>query len=107
MLMTRVGRVLQDLASAREVTDAEVRRHAMDCALLMEQAHQRFEAFHDPAARDEALLWMHRRDEALRSLSPSWKAAREAQIQQRIAEGATGCYFIDQADKARAARRRG
>ena len=43
---------------------------------------------------------MHRRDEAHRSLSPAWKASREAQIQQAIAEG-TGCFFMDQADAAR------
>jgi hypothetical protein len=99
-VLNRVGRVLQDLAAARAVSDSEIRQHALDCGLLMEQAYDRFQAHGEPAAREEALLWMCRRDEALRSLSPSWKAAREALIQFAIAEG-TGCYFLDQADAAR------
>lgn len=98
----RVGRFLQAMAAARELTDQEIRQHAADCAQLMEQAYSRFEATGNPADREEACLWMHRRDEAMRALSPAWKAAREAQIQQAIAES-TGCYFIDSADAARAA----
>lgn len=105
-LLNRVGRVLQDLSAARQVSDAEIRQHAADCTALMEAAYDRFLAHQDPADREEACLWMHRRDEALRSLSPAWKAAREAQIQQDIAQG-TGCFFMDEADAARQALRGG
>lgn len=99
--LLRVGRFLQAVAAARTVSDAEIRQHAMDSAHLMEAAYERFQASGDPADREEAVLWMHRRDEAMRSLSPAWKAAREAQIQQAIGQG-TGCYFMDCADAARA-----
>jgi hypothetical protein len=37
------------------------------------------------------------RDEALRSLSPAWKAAREAEIQRAIAAD----YFLQQGELAR------
>lgn len=55
--------------------------------------------------REEAEIWMHRRDAANRALSPAWKAAREAEIQRAAAAGpgGTGCYFLDQADRDRAA----
>jgi hypothetical protein len=82
--MVRIGRVLQDLANARIVTDAEIRQHAADCTSLMEQAYSRFQEHGNPADRDEAVLWMHRANEAIRCLSPAWKAAREAQIQQLV-----------------------
>lgn len=101
--LLRVGRFLQAVAAAREISDAEIRQHAMDCAHLMEAAYERFQASGDPADREEAVLWMHRRDEAMRSMSPAWKAAREAQIQQAIGQG-SGCYFMDSADADRARR---
>lgn len=99
--MVRVGRVLQDLSAARAVSDDDIRQHARDCTLLMESAYERFQAGDctDITAREEAYLWMHRRDEANRCLSPQWKAAREAQIQQAISAGAG--YFIEQGDAAR------
>lgn len=98
--LLRVGRFLQAVAAARTtVSDTEIRQHAMDCAHLMEAAYERFQASGDPADREEAVLWMHRRDEAMRSMSPAWKAAREAQIQQVIGQG---CFFVEQGDAARA-----
>jgi hypothetical protein len=100
--LLRVGRFLQAVAAARSLTDQEVRQHAADCSRLMEAAYARFEAHGDPADREEAVLWMSRRDEAMRSLSPAFKAAREAEIQRAIARG-TGCYFLDSADAARGA----
>jgi hypothetical protein len=99
-LLNRVGRVLGDMAAAREVSDAEIRQHAQDCARLMEQAYVRFEETADPADRERAYLWEHRRFEAHQALSPAWKAAREAQIQQDIA--ASAGYFVEQGDAARA-----
>lgn len=67
--LSRVGEVLQGISAAREITDAELRQHAMDCTHLMEVAYQRFQEHQNPADRDEAVLWMHRRDEALRDFS--------------------------------------
>lgn len=87
-LLNRVGRVISDIAAERTVTDDEIRQHALDCAWLMERAHDRFTQHGNPADRDEAVLWMHRQHEALRSLSPAWKAAREAEINRRISETA-------------------
>lgn len=100
VLMMRVGRFLQDVLYDRQVADDELRQHAMDCTLLMERAHFRFEQFGDPADRDEAVMWMHYRDRANRSLSPEWKAKREADIQES--------HFESLADQARLhAQRRG
>lgn len=96
-LMVRVGLALQNLRVG-SMSDAEIRQHAIDCTDLMEQAHDRFMAHGQPADREEAVRWMHRRDAANAALSPEWKAAREAQIQQRIAQG---CYFVEQGDAAR------
>jgi outer membrane lipopolysaccharide assembly protein LptE/RlpB len=68
MLMMRVGRILQNLNAGRTVEEAEVRQHAEDCAVLMERAYARFEATGIASDREEAVLWMHTRDQALRSL---------------------------------------
>lgn len=69
VLWNRVGRFLQGVNASREIADEEILQHAQDCTTLMERAYQRFEDFHNPADRDEAVLWMTRRDEALRILS--------------------------------------
>ena len=98
-ILNRVGRVLQDMTAERAVSDGEIRQHAVDCSRLMEQAYERFQDSGNPADRDEALLWMYRRDEAVRALSTAWQAAREAQIQQDISQGAG--YFIDQGERDR------
>lgn len=99
VVLNRVGRVISDMAAARAVGDFELRQHALDCAHLMEEAYGRFQATGNVHDREDALLWMSRRDEALRSLSPAWKAAREAEIQQAIGQG---CFFMEQGDAARA-----
>lgn len=95
----RVGRVLQDLAAARVVSDAELRQHAADCRLLMEAAYGRFQETSNPADREEACLWMERARLAHQALSPEWKAAREAEIQRGITEGVG--YFAEQGTAAR------
>lgn len=97
LLIARVSRVLQDMAAARPVSDQDLRQHAADCSALMEQAYARFEEHGIPADREEAVLWMFRRDEAHRSLSPAWRAAREAQIQQAIAQGVG--FFVTEGDQ--------
>lgn len=86
-LLARIDRFVQDISAGRIVPDAEIRRHAADCTLLMEQAEARFREHRDPADREHAAMWMHRRDEANNSLGNE--------------QGATGCYFMDQADAAR------
>ena len=100
-LLSRVGRVLQDMNAGRAVTDAEVLQHETDCRRLSEACYERFEDTQLPADREEAVLWLARATEARKCLSPAFKQAREAQIQQAIAEG-TGCFFLDSADAARA-----
>jgi hypothetical protein len=69
LALFRVGEVLQAFAAARAVSDAELRQHAMDCTHLMEVAYGRYQAHQIAADREEAVLWMHRRDEALRIFS--------------------------------------
>lgn len=104
-LMNRVSRVLQDMAAARPVSDQDLRQHAADCSALMEQAYARFEEHGIPADREEAVLWMHHRDHALRSFSPQWVAQRQAEIQQAIAQGVG--FFVTEGESdstARAAR---
>ena len=100
-LLSRVGRVIQDMNAGRAVTDAEVLQHEADCRRLSESTYDRFQATGNPADREEAVLWLARATEARKCLSPAFKQAREAQIQQEIAQG-TGCYFLDMADAARA-----
>lgn len=85
--VTRAGLVLQAIADGRTLTDAEIRQHAMDCAFLMERSYARFSEFGDESGREEAIAWDLRRKDALKSLSPEWRAAREAQILADIAAG--------------------
>jgi hypothetical protein len=100
-LLARIERMVQELSAGRVVPDDEIRQHASDCTQLMERAYARFLEHRLPSDREEAMLWMHGRDEANKALSPEFKAARELQIQAAIAQGTTWCYFIDQGDAAR------
>ena len=99
--MLRVGAVLQQLAEARTVSDQELLQHASDCRWLMERAYDRFISSGRKEDREEAVQWMHRGQDAMRSLSPAWKAAREAEILRTIDEGVG--YFAAQgvADRQR------
>lgn len=98
-LLNRVGRVLQDMNAGREVTDAEVLQHQSDCRLLFEQAHARW--LQGCESREVVEQWQACFLQAGRCLSPAWKAAREAEIQQDIARGQD--YFVTAGDTARAA----
>lgn len=84
-LMNRVGRALQ--AFARGLSDEEIRQHIADCGVLYQARYARFERLGDPNDREEAILWLHRMQEAQRALSPAGKAAREAEIQRAIDDG--------------------
>lgn len=62
---TDVTAILQRLDAGRALSARELEQHIADCTLLMERAYQRFEQHQNPADRDEAVLWMHRRDAAV------------------------------------------
>lgn len=66
--LSRVGEFLQALSAGRVVSDAEVRQHAVDCTHLHEVAYERYQASQLPQDREESCLWLHARDEALRTL---------------------------------------
>jgi hypothetical protein len=96
----RVGAVLQQWALGRTVADHEILQHASDCRWLMERAYDRFISSGRKEDREEAIQWMRRGQEAMRSLSPAWKAAREAQVMVDIDSGVG--YFAAQAEMDRA-----
>lgn len=98
-LHARVERVLHDLSAGRTIADDELLQHRADCRFLMEQAADRW--MDGRESREVVDLWMHRFMAACEALSPAWKAAREAQIQQSIAEGIG--FFVTQGDRAREA----
>jgi len=66
--LARVGAALAEMAAGRTLSDQELRQHAKDCGFLMESAYSRFQRFAEVAAREEALLWLDRRNEALKQL---------------------------------------
>lgn len=83
--LMRAGRVIQDLASAREISDAELLQHRADCTRLMEEAAVLW--MDGRESRETVEFWQARATEAHQALSPAWKAAREAEIDRRIARG--------------------
>lgn len=102
----RMERILRDLQAGRQVPDQDLLQHAQDCTDLMNVSYGMFEAGQGEQYRDEAARWKNCAQHARNCLSPEWKAAREAQIQHGIAAG-TGCYFLDEADRARRAANEG
>lgn len=48
--------------------EKDVRKYAQECRNLMEEAYARFQCSGTDKDREEALLWMRRRDGALRSI---------------------------------------
>ena len=69
------------------MTAAELEAHIADLAGLMEQAYARFEAQGDPHDRDNAVHFMHLRDQAIASRSPEQVARMEQALQERISAG--------------------
>jgi len=69
------------------MTDAEREQHIADLAGHMEAAYARFEAHHDPADRDNAVHFMHLRDEAIKSRSADQQARITARIEEAIDNG--------------------
>lgn len=83
------------------MTDAEREQHIADCTWLMERSYDLFQQHGNPSDRDDAVLWMHRLHEAIRGRRPAVKAAMEAKVLREVEAGAA--YFLDQADRDRAA----
>lgn len=96
-LQNRVARVQGDLRAGRTVSDADLIQHRADCTRLMEAAAELW--LQGCESRETVEIWQARALEAHSMLSPAWKAAREAQIQQAIGQG---CFFVEQGDAARA-----
>lgn len=97
-----VGEVLRRMDAGRELGDQELEQHISDCNTLWTQAYARFQEHANPADRDEAVLWLYRRDKAMALRRQEVKDAREAEIQRAIAQD-SGCYFVDQGERDRAA----
>jgi hypothetical protein len=79
-----VGDVLQALG---ELSDEELECHIEDCQHLWMTAYERFQLYGDPNDRDEALLHLHRMNEAILARSPAVQAARHAAFEQRLDDG--------------------
>lgn len=57
--------VLQRMDVGRELSGAELEQHIDDCRLLWNRAYATFQEGGNPADREEALLWLHRQNEAI------------------------------------------
>lgn len=64
--------------------DQELEIHIEDCAHLWRMAYERFLLYGNPHDRDEALLHLHRMNEALMSRSPAVQAARHAAFERQV-----------------------
>jgi hypothetical protein len=60
-----VGEILRRLDASRVLSGEELERHIADCCTLWERAYARFQAYGNPADRDEAVLWLHRMNLAI------------------------------------------
>lgn len=85
------------------VADAALLQYRADCTALMEDAAARW--MEGRESREVVELWQERARDAHNRLSPAWKAAREAQIQQAIADDVG--YFALQGDAHRQRLERG
>lgn len=95
-----VGEILRRIDVARTLSGKELEVHIRDCETLWRRAYGRFQDLGNPADRDEALLWLHRMNEAILMRSPEVLAARHAAFERQVAEGCG--YFIDQGERDRA-----
>jgi hypothetical protein len=68
--------------------EAELEEYISSCRFLMERAHARFLASGNPADRDEAVMWMFRRQDAMRARSQSAQDRMHAEIDRAIAASA-------------------
>lgn len=66
---------------------SELETHIADCERLWRAAYQRFQDHGNPHDRDEALLHLHRQNEAILARSPAVQAARHAAFERTVDEG--------------------
>lgn len=78
-----------------EGIDEELELHIEDCQWQYLTAYERFQMHGNPHDRDEALLHLHRMNEAILARSPAVKAARHAQFEQDLQEQVA--YFASEA----------
>lgn len=71
----------------RGLSDTEHELHIFDCERLWRASYQRFQDFGSPHDRDEALLHLHRMNEAILGRSQSIQDRRHAQFEQHITDG--------------------
>jgi hypothetical protein len=66
------------------MTDDELEAHVSDCGTHMVRAYERFQETGNPHDRDEACMWLAKRDDALRA-----------------ARWSPPCYFTEEGERAR------
>lgn len=67
-----------------ELSELELEIHIEDCAYLWRMAYERFLQFGSPHDRDEALLHLHRMNEAILARSPEVQEARHAAFERQL-----------------------
>jgi hypothetical protein len=70
------------------VGEAELEQHISNCRFMMERAYALFQAYGNPADRDEAVMWMFRRQDAMRARSQTAQDRMHAEIDLSIAVSA-------------------
>ena len=91
----------QPSPTQRVSLDDELELHIEDCEHQYLIAYERFRLWGNPHDRDEALLHLHRMNEAILSRSPTVQAARHAEFERRLDEGVD--YFSVAGARDRAA----
>ena len=82
-----VGEILRRLDASRQLSGAELEQHIADCSALWQRAYGRFQAHGSPTDRDEAVLWLHRMNEAILMRPAGVQAQRHAAFERRLAAG--------------------
>ncbi len=75
--------------------DCELEAHIADCEWQWQRAYARFQAHGFPHDRDEALLHLHRMNQAILARSPAVQAERHAAFERTVTEQCA--YFISDA----------
>jgi hypothetical protein len=66
--------------AARALSIEELQQHIADCNTLWQRSYALYQEHGNPSDRDDAVLWLYRRDEARASLPKALQDAREAEI---------------------------
>lgn len=86
------------------MSDLELEVHIYDCERLWRATYQSFQEFGNPHDRDEALLHLHRMNEAILGRSQAIQAQRHAEFERALDDGVD--YFQTQGRVARDSMRR-